>query len=167
MRDLRQFSRRNQRAMRRDGDGLGYFHHLLEQLHRQLLALAYCRSLHEALSYSCNSFSFRHLFQMLRLHQDVHRDDLVRQNHRGVVRHQVVNDKDQLFVDRVDHLVVDAHRVDQFSDLVVVDAQQIQDEQNLVLVLTLAVSLHQVLQVLVDVDHLVFQMDYFQDELVV
>jgi len=104
---------------------------------------------------------------MLRLHQDVHPDDLVRQNHRGVVRHQVVNDKDQLFVGRVDHLVVDAHRVDQFSDLVVVDAQQIQGEQNLVLVLTLAVSLHQVLQVLVDVDHLVFQMDYFPDELVV
>ena len=60
--------------------------------------------------------------------------------------------RSQLFVDR-DHLVVDVDRVDQFVDLVVVDAQQIRDEQNQVLVQTLVDVVLQELQVLVDVDH--------------
>jgi hypothetical protein len=48
-----------------------------------------------------------------------------------------------------------------------VDVQQNRDELNRVLVLTLAGVVRQALQVLVDVDHLKFQMDYFQGVLVV
>ena len=103
---------------------------------------------------------------MRHLHQGVHPGDQVRRNHLGVVRHQVVSDMDQSFVDR-DHLVVDVDRVDQFADLVLVDVQQNRDELNRVLVLTLAGVVRQALQVLVDVDHLKFQMDYFQGVLVV
>jgi len=67
----------------------------------------------------------------------------------------------------VDHLVVDEHHVDQFSDLVLVDVQQNRDELNLVAVLTLEVAHHQVMQVVVDENLMKFQMDYFQDALVV
>jgi hypothetical protein len=103
---------------------------------------------------------------MRHLHQGVHPGDQGHRNHLGVVRHQVVSDMDQSFVDR-DHLVVDVDRVDQFADLVLVDVQQNRDELNRVLVLTLAGVVRQALQVLVDVDHLKFQMDYFQGVLVV
>jgi hypothetical protein len=102
---------------------------------------------------------------MRHLHRGAHQDGLVRQNHQGVVRHQVVNDMDQLSADR-DHLVVDVDHVDQFVDLVVVGVLQNRDEPNQVLVLTLADVVHQELQVLVVSDHQKFQMDYFQDALV-
>jgi hypothetical protein len=102
---------------------------------------------------------------MHHLHRGAHQVGLVRQNHQGVVRHQVVNDMDQLFADR-DHLVVDVDHVDQFVDLVVVGVLQNRDGPNQVLVLTLADVVHQELQVLVASDHQKFQMDYFQDALV-
>ena len=104
---------------------------------------------------------------MRHLLQGARRDGQVRQNHRGVVRHQVVNDMGQLSVDHVDHLVVDEHHVDQFSDLVLVDVQQNRDELNLVAVLTLEVAHHQVMQVVVDENLMKFQMDYFHRALLV
>ncbi|MFN9958290.1 MAG: hypothetical protein ACK55I_34750, partial [bacterium] len=126
-------------------------------------ALPYCRSLRGALSYSYNSSSFRHLFQMRHQRRDVGQGDLVQQIRRLGVRHLVEIDKDLNLVDvNLVHLVQEQigrgvlFRVDQFFDQVAVVVQQNRDELNRVLVLTLAGVVRQALQVLVDVDHLKF-----------
>ena len=81
--------------MRRDGALLAYFHHRAERLRHQLLAPPYCQSLRGALSYSYNSSSSRHLFQMRHLRRDVrHLVFQVRQI-RDVMHRLVVGDTDR------------------------------------------------------------------------
>jgi hypothetical protein len=101
--------------------------------------------------------------------QDVVRGDRVHQNHLDVARHLVEIYKDRSLADvNLVHLVLekivrgDLHLVDQFSDQVVVVAQQIRDEPNLDVVQTLVLSVPLVVRLAVVVlDHQKFQMDYF------
>jgi hypothetical protein len=105
--------------------------------------------------------------------QDVVRGDRVHQNHLDVARHLVEIYKDRSLADvNLVHLVLekivrgDLHLVDQFSDQVVVVAQQNRDEPNLDVVQTLVLSVHHVVHLVVRLavavlDHQKFQMDYF------
>jgi hypothetical protein len=101
--------------------------------------------------------------------QDVVRGDRVHQNHLDVARHLVEIYKDRSLADvNLVHLVLekivrgDLHLVDQFSDQVVVVAQQNRDEPNLDVVQTLVLSVPLVVQLAVAVlDHQKFRMDYF------
>jgi hypothetical protein len=110
--------------------------------------------------------------------QVVVRGDRVHQNHLGVVRHLVEIYKDRNLADvNLVHLVlekiglakivlVDLRRVDQFSDQVVVVAQQNRDEPNLDVVQTLVLSVHLAVHLAVQLavavlDHQKFRMDYF------
>ena len=156
LQDLHRFFPRNQLRKRHDASESAYFHHRGEQLHRRWLALACCRFLHDGFSYSCNSFSFRRLFQKLRQRQVLHLvPDVLDQilqgvvHHRHLVRHldvHLVCDKEivmmalhQIFRQDVDHhLVVDRHLVS------VMVALQNLDELILVADLTFLVFHHPV-----------------------